>query len=297
MPHRFNVGAFFYVTHIWAQLNGQHTVFMFRLQKMNLAEKSWWAPRNSPLPPIHRDYDTKAPRASCRSCGKESPQIYNEGWICVNHECPDIGKLPGHDPKAGLSFHRVFLNERTEWPMGKMPEYRLVPSTPGLNSNGTSFTTHLAAWKGFVCPMCHCCNSRIDWAFQNCAAEGCNYSRKVEHTIQPHYSLLPLNVEEVYGHALSRDEYKGHVRCTNKQFMGHWVMHTYKLCENNYITHFMANQHINGRPGGANDILLAMQEGEDVGLKRAYMKNSVGKYSQSIFRVICLISLQPRASS
>lgn len=296
MPHRFNVGAFFYITHIWAQLNGKHTIFMFRLQKLNLAEKSWWAPRDSPLPPVSRDYITKAPGASCRSCGHESPQIYNEGWMCVNHQCHQMGQLPGHNPKATLTFHQLWLNERTEWPMGKMPEYQLVPSTAGHNNKGTTFSTTLAAWKGFICPSCHCCNSRIDWAYQTCAAEGCNYSQRVVHAIQPHFSLLPLNVEEVYGHALSHDEYKGHVRCT-KRFLGHWVLHTYKLCENNYITHFMANQHINGRPGGANDILLEMQKGDGVRLKRAYMKNSVGKYFQFHFRVICLISLQARASS
>ena len=281
MPHRFNVGAFFHITHIWAQLNGKHKVFMIRLQKINLMEKSWWAPQNSALPLANPDYDTKAPRATCISCGKESPLIYNEGWMCVNHACPKIGQLGGHNPKAPLSFSKEWLNERTEWPTGKMPEHRLVPS-PLENMDGTSFTTSLAAWKGFVCPKCHCCNSRIDWAYQICYAEGCDYSQKVVHTIQPHFSLLPHNVEEVHGHAVSQDEYRGHVQCT-KQFLGHWVLYTYKLCENNYITHFLANKHINGRPGGANDMLLEMQKGDGVGLKRSYMKNSVGKYFQSTF--------------
>ena len=244
-------------------------------------EKSWWAPRDSALPLPNRDYSTKAPRATCITCRQDSPLIYNEGWMCVNHRCENMGKLGGHHPRTPLSFNQEWLNERNEWPTGRMPEHKLVPPPVG-HLNGTSYTTALAAWKGFVCPRCQCCNSRIDWTYQICIAEGCNYSRKVAHTIQPHFSLLPLNVGETYGHAVPHDEYRGHVLRT-KRFMGHWVLLTYKLCENNYVTHFMANQHINGRPGGANDMLLEMQKGDGVGLKRPYMKNSLGKYLRSTF--------------
>ena len=281
MPHRFNVGAFFHITHIWAQLNGQHTVFMFRLQKVNLNEKSWWAPLGSALPPVNRDYLKKAPLASCIECQSESPLIYNEGWVCVNHACGAMGRLPGHDSTIPLSFNQDWLNERKRWPTGRMPEQQLVPTFPE-NINGTNFTTSVAGWKGFICPRCHCCNSRIDWAHQKCIAEGCDYSQKVTHAIQTHLSLLPPHVEEVHGHAISHNVHRGHVECT-KLFLGHWVLLTYKLCENNYVTHFMANRHINGRPGGANDMLLEMQKGDGLGLKRPYMRTSRGKYFQSTF--------------
>ena len=239
-------------------------------------EKSWWAPQNSALPPANRDYITKAPQQTCVHCGQASPLIYNEGWMCVNHSCKEMGRLAYRGANTPLTFNQEWLNERDEWPARKMPQYQLVPDPVG-GVNGTSFTTTLVAWKGFVCPSCHCCNSRISWASQDCTAKDCNYSRRVAHAVQPHWSLLPPNVEEVHGHAVSYDEYRGHVNPTTRR-LGHWVLVEYKLCENNYITHFLANKHINGRPGGANDMLLLMQEGDGVGLKRPYMKSSRGKY-------------------
>ena len=249
---------------------------MFRLQKVNLKEKSWWAPQNSPLPPINRDYETKVCQTTCDSCRQDSPLIYNEGWMCVNYACDARGKIGGQAPTVPLTFNQEWLNERSQWPSGKMPEHQLAPPLV-TDLDGTNLSTSPTAWGGFVCPKCQCCNSRIDWAKRICFADGCDFTEKVAHTVQTHRSLLPPNVNEVYGHAVSHSEQRGHVQFT-KQFLGHWVMLTYKLCENNYITHFLANRHINGRPGGANDVFLQLQEGDGLGLKRSYMKNSIGKY-------------------
>lgn len=282
MPHRFNVGAWFHVTAIWAEMNGPHVVYMFRFQKMNLHEKSWWAPQNSPMPPALRDYQTKAARASCINCRRESPQIYNEGWMCVSHgKCPNRGKLDGRYPPSQLTFSQDFLAERTHRPSEAMPHSELVPSDRAGNSLDQHHTTSLAAWKGFVCPKCRCCNSRIDWDYEKCQAKGCDYSHRIYHPIVPHLSVLPQHVLEVHGHAVSQNEYRGHVDHPSVQYLGHWKLITYKLCEDNFVTHFFANKHINGRPGGANDMFLAMQEGDSLNLKRSYMKNSTGKSNMS----------------
>ena len=162
-----------------------------------------------------------------------------------------------------------------------MPHSELVPSDRAGNSLDQHHTTSLAAWKGFVCPKCRCCNSRIDWDYEKCQAKGCDYSHRIYHPVVPHLSVLPQHVLEVHGHAISQDEYRGHVDHPSVQYLGHWKLITYKLCEDNFVTHFFANKHINGRPGGANDMFLAMQEGDSLNLKRSYMKNSIGKSNMS----------------
>lgn len=298
MPHRYNVGAWFYLTAIWTEKNREHIVFMFRFQKVDLSEKSWWAPRDSPMPAVARDYVTKSPRACCIECRKESPQIYEEGWMCVSSEkCPNVGKIDGREPLVQLSFSKDFLNERTRWPAGAMPPSELVPSYQPHNSFDPHHTTSLAAWKGFVCPQCLCCNSRIEWDWERCQAEGCDYSRGIAHSVVPHLSVLPQNVLEVHGHAVSQNEYRGHVDHPTIAFLGHWRLITYKLCDDNYVTHLLANKHINGRPGGANDIFLDMQKIDSLRLKRSYMKNSAGKSMLFDLQMTILISTQLRVDN
>ena len=276
MPHRYNVGAHFHVTAVWAEMNGGHVVFKFRLQKLNLLEKSWWAPKGSPMPPSHPDYQTKALRLVCNTCGKESPQIYNEGWICVSYGCPNLGKLNGNAQPAGLTFNKAFLDERTEWPAFVKPTYQLAPGILADDLHNVFHSTSLAAWKGFVCPKCKRCNSRIDWDLELCDTPDCDYLRKVIHTIHSHRAVLPPNTMEVNGHALMLDEFQGHVQPPTTEFFGHWKIITFKLCKDNYITHFLANKHINAQPGGANDVFVDLQKGDGLGLKRSYMKFSRG---------------------
>ena len=257
-------------------MNGEHIIFKSRLQKVNLTEKSWWAPQGSPMPPSSPDYQTKALQSICQTCGKTSPQIYNEGWICVSYGCPDLGKMGGKVQPGGLTFNTAFLKERTRWPETVMPTYQLVPDATADDPHNVVHSISLAAWKGFVCPKCKRCNSRIDWGLECCGNEKCGYSRKIVHGVLSHRAVLPHHTIEVHGHALAYDEYQGHVQPPTTEFYGHWKIVTFKLCKDNYITHFLANKHINAQPGGANDVFMELQKVDGLGLKRSYMKNSKG---------------------
>lgn len=277
MPHRYNVGAHFHVTAIWAEMNGAHKIFKFRLQKVNLLEKSWWAPRDSPMPPSSPDYQTKAPRSVCHTCGEESPQIYKEGWMCVSLKgCSDLGKLNGLVQPTGLTFNEAFLNERIAWPASVRPTYQLAPGILADDPLNAFYSTSLAAWKGFVCPKCNRCNSRINWDIESCATPACDYLRKIVHPIHAHLAVLPPNTMEIHGHAMMFDQWQGHVRPPTVEFFGHWKIVTFKLCDNNFVTHFLANKYINAQRGGANEVFQELQKGDGLGLKRSYMKFSRG---------------------
>lgn len=188
-----------------------------------------------------------------------------------------MGKLKARKAPAQLTFNQDFLDERYEWPLEAMPHSELVASAEAAEALDPHHSTSLAAWKGFVCPKCKRCNSRIDWGYERCQKKDCDYSRKIVHPLLPYTSVLPHHALAVHGHATSQNEYRGHIDHPTVQYLGHWRLLTYKLCDDNYITHFLANKHINGTPGGANDMFLEIQKDDSLNLKRSYMHNTGGK--------------------
>ena len=264
-------------------MNAQHVVFKYRLQKVNLLEKSWWAPEGSSVLSSSPDYHTKATRASCIVCHEESPQVYNEGWACLSptSTCSRLFYFGGVVQPAQLTFNPVFLSERMEWPPGTMPAYDLIPSAIEDDATNVHHSTSLAAWKGFVCPNCKCCNSRVNWDSEICRNGGCGYTRRRIHPLLSRLSVLPDHTREINGHAFSSNEYRGHIEQPTMDFLGHYRIYTYKLCDGNHITHLLANKHVNGRPGGANDIFLQLQ-GVGLDLTRPIMRNNKGKFQAPV---------------
>ena len=198
--------------------------------------------------------------------------------MCVSHKgCSDLGKINGQPQPPGLTFDTAFLNERTPWPAMVKPAFQLAPGILADDPLNVFHSISLAAWKGFVCPKCKRCNSRIDWDLESCGTPNCDYSRKIVHPVHSHRLVLPPNTIEVHGHALMFDQYHGHVQPPTTEFYGHWRIVTFKLCEGNHVSHFLANKHINAQPGGANEVFQELQKGDGLGLKRSYMKFSRGR--------------------
>ncbi|KAJ5145748.1 Oxoglutarate/iron-dependent dioxygenase [Penicillium bovifimosum] len=61
LPHRYNVMAWFRVTNVWFERIGMNHGAKVRFEKLDLAEKSWWAAKGSAPPMLLelRDFDTK----------------------------------------------------------------------------------------------------------------------------------------------------------------------------------------------------------------------------------------------
>ena len=85
VPHRYCVMDWFKVTAAWAEKDplSQCTRWKFRFEKLNTNSDGWWAatPSEESNPP------QEMVKASCLSCDKESPHVYEQGWACLNPVC------------------------------------------------------------------------------------------------------------------------------------------------------------------------------------------------------------------
>lgn len=263
----------FQVTDVWPEMSNGKRCFKFRFEKLDLAMKSWWAAEGTPDPPKIRNFSTKALREECGFCDQESPQIFQEGWICLNENCSEFWSIDGEDAPAELSYDSLFLGERTAWPKNIKPPFSLKPALLETDmGNDAAYAVSRVCWKGMACPKCGRCNSREHWNEWRCRTKDCDFTYNVKQSVLSPRAVLEVHEVEFIGTALPQDTFTTPVT-EQVSFMDNWRLHTYNILPGNVITHFSANSIINKRPGGPHDMFLALQ-GADMGLQRFPLKNS-----------------------
>lgn len=274
IPHRYCVMDWFQVTHIWAEKSNRKTCFKFRLEKIRLHVKSWWALPATPMPPKTRDFVTKAARRTCELCTEVSVQVFDQIWMCLNENCVSFWKVNGSEPPARLTYNPTFLSERSQWPTNRRPAFRLRPKPIMVDIGYADLSYSLASWKGMVCPQCGRCNSRILWREWRCANESCTYSHQIQLTPVSALSVLPDHGVEFEGKALEHDKWDSDVITMREAIdLGEWKKCIYQISEGNTITHYQSNRSLNAIAGGANDMFRALQQA-DMGLQRFPLANS-----------------------
>lgn len=266
-------------------MNNDKTCFKFRFEKIDLNTKSWWAPKDSPLPPATRNFSVRAEVMTCQNCQHTSKRIFQQGWICLYEKCKYFWKLHGRNAPSNLVYSKDFLTERTSWPNSVRPAFELKPELPKQDPKDPTVSFSLTSWKGIVCPRCGRCISRTKWTGWECKTANCGYSIYIQPSPIPATSLLPEHTIEYLGHALPLDRYADPVLLRQPEFLGNWRIHTYSLMDGNTITHFHANGAINQQPGGAHELFLALQSA-DLGLQRFPLKTSPGKINHFSFNRI-----------
>lgn len=266
--------GWFQVTHIWAEKSNGKTCFKFRLEKIDLKSKSWWAPSNTPMPPTDRDFVTKTECCTCVKCTVESIQVFQQTWMCLNEACPLFWTVNGGKPPAGLTYNPTFLSERSEWPKRIKPPFPLRPAVFTVDPGHPELAYSLASWKGMVCPNCGRCNSRILWRKWRCATQGCGFWHDIQLTPVSPLSVLPNHGAEYVGMAAPQDTWDTKiVQMCRLDFFNRWRIHTYEILPGNIITHFHSNGPLNNVAGGAHDMFRALQDA-DMGLQRFPLTSS-----------------------
>lgn len=200
----------FLVTFMWpkpAQNKNDETrtVWMVRLEKIDLSERSWWsnaAHGSLPYPSLEeRDFNTKAAKQACEACGEESVRIFKSQFVCLNQDCDEWYRVHGeHAEKQpnNIVYNDDFLAERfdrsdptfTPRPLEKYypnlyPSFeefltKNYPESPATAENiavrGVALTT------GFTCPQCGMTNSRVQYHGWYCRNTEC---RDAEGHINP----------------------------------------------------------------------------------------------------------------
>lgn len=189
MPHYYNVLAWFHVTDVWVEIEGNLKVPMVRLEKIKLEEKSWWAAAGTSLPDPHRVLRDETVETVCNRCHKPSRQIFETQWTCLHPECGNhfqgfyipAGMEPG-EFYGKLDYHPHFLDKRTQCQGGPVPDLVPEPSYsiqmgPGLSGYESQFG------KGVVCPQCHACCRRSHWTQFSCEQPTCDWVHEAETTV------------------------------------------------------------------------------------------------------------------
>lgn len=267
----------FQVTDVWAEKSNGKKCFKFRFEKLDLANKSWWAAEGTPNPPAVRDFNVKAERKSCINCDEQSPQVFQEGWMCLQETCTEFWLLDGEEAPAELTYDDLFLQERREWPKKIKPPYSLIPALLEANrGNDAGYAVSRVCWKGIACLKCGRCNSREHWDEWRCQTERCGFTYKVKQSVLSPRAVLGVHDVEFNGHALPQDTFTSPITET-VAFMDNWRVHNFDILPGNVITHFLANRTINKRAGGPHDMFVALQ-GFDIGLQRFALKASGCKF-------------------
>ncbi|KAI9802588.1 MAG: hypothetical protein M1833_001662 [Piccolia ochrophora] len=231
-PYPFCVMDYFQVTDVWPEMIHGKVCYMFRFEKLHLAETSWWAPVGSPNPPtVECTTDTSA--AACLAF-----------WM-----------LDGVRPPAKLHYASRFLRKRSTWDSRIKPAWPLTPpllrSNPG---NDAPYSISRFAWKGL------------------CASSNCGFIYKIEHSVIAPRALLNGHDAEYQGHAIPLDKFMSPI-AQSIRFTDNYRIHTYNIPQCGVVSHFMANDIVNKRPDGPDDMFMWLQR-EDIGLKRFPMSQS-----------------------
>ncbi|CAG7969934.1 unnamed protein product [Penicillium salamii] len=282
VPHRYNVMDWFRVTNVWFEKVGEKYSAKVRFEKLNLANKSWWGAKDSPLPlPIEeRDFETKPECIKCSSCSSESLRIFEDGWMCLDPDCPDFWKIENASPPAELTYHPDFLNCRSPPDPTVQPFYSLVPDLLStLDESAPDVSTSRIAWKGIVCPKCKKCIRRTFWHGWKCDddslldGEHCPFEKFMKMTpislcdVLDDFKLTPIK------RAIPSDPKCIIPEIDDVSFFPYRKL-TYKLGGVGSITHFVSNQEVNSRKNGPDDLFVRLQS-EDLGLKRFRLKSSL----------------------
>lgn len=243
---------------------------------IDLKAPSWWGIKASPPFTQKPSYTTKALVHACPNCGTSSKQISTAGWKCLNVSCAEFSVLNEQCQQGAPAWNPAFLNERSKWPVSIKAPLQIKPAPPKTLPDGSLMGTSFQAWKGMVCPDCGRCNSRTEWDQWKCETEGCTFELPIQYSIIPLGQLTTDHAFEAEGHAIPFDKCEAPVVLTEAGFHGYWRKATYELFPGNYITHYFANKQINRQPGGADEILEALQ-GMKLDMKRHPLESSAGK--------------------
>lgn len=196
----------FLVTYMWPKpaKNGggmAKTVWMVRLEKIDLSKRSWWsnaAHASLPYPSLEeRDFKTKAAMEICGVCGHASVRLFKAQFVCLNEDCGNWFLVHGRHAENqpdNIVYDDKFLAERfdrfdvalTPRPLEQSyPKLYLTfeqfvaknhPDSQAAESSVTA--ANLAARNeallaGFSCPNCGLANPRFQYHGWYCRNTDC----------------------------------------------------------------------------------------------------------------------------
>ncbi|KAI1140779.1 hypothetical protein F5Y05DRAFT_423688 [Hypoxylon sp. FL0543] len=275
-PHYYSVLDNFHVTDLWNEavpgLNGQIlSQFMVRFEKIDLAARSWWTPKDSVGHEAgeFRVGEYHCPSRSCTSCKEQSKEIYKQGWTCLNRLCEKFFQSSTGMKIQTPEYSEAFLRERTAYTSSR-PQHTLIPALPVLKGNNSGSEKEFKL--GIVCPRCHCCSRRILWHHWYCENPKCDFTYKIP--------IRTVSIREVIKQNLKimrrQNTYKKHNKLFVTSFdnrVGEYLVTTFFLRAHENgpyfgsVTRLRPSRKARRRFGGIDDIFI---EKDSIGVPYKY---------------------------
>ncbi|KAL5391706.1 hypothetical protein DPSP01_000998 [Paraphaeosphaeria sporulosa] len=280
MQHKYSVLGHYKPTNIWTEEQNGKKVVRYRFERLDPRDELAWfqpkgmeeiCPPGSLEPPIVR---------SCLTCRKSCPQVYLQGWACLNGDCRAFWKFTSSSGELtklndeGLVYDPRFLKQKTKWPGEHLqPSLGYRPLEVFDDTRAEDLYTR-AAWNGMICPRCNGCILRLSFLGWDCKTPECGFQFHPPRMALPATAITDPGAAFTLtdGYTPSRDLVMAkEIRRRKPHYANNNRTDVYDLpIPRCYIAHKIANKTINEAPGGPNDIFKELQL-VDIGLRRRKM--------------------------
>ncbi|KAF2758494.1 hypothetical protein EJ05DRAFT_537855 [Pseudovirgaria hyperparasitica] len=254
LPHNYNVLGYFKPTHAWTEKSDGLVIWRYRFEVFDPLAESWWGTKGQSQSRLGGD--GPAVKKKCPMCGDLSLRIYVQGWMCLQAVCANFWRLPnGAEPnESELVYDKRFLHQYTAWDTSSKALPPLRPALMTIEEGDMSGRdTSKDAWKGFVCPRCGMCNSRIKWTTWECHNDGCGLTYSLRTTILNAKSLSTSQIvfpNKINSAVLQKTRTIGNYEVSILTIPG---------TDGGQIAHFKANTAANAMDAGADHMFDEMQ--------------------------------------
>ncbi|TEB38335.1 hypothetical protein FA13DRAFT_1621066 [Coprinellus micaceus] len=195
----YAVLGFYMIVQAWAEVqpdpsSGRNIVkFKFAFQWCEGQGDPWWLSESGKADIVDFDEDARSYKVreeECPQCWEESPQVYSQGWACLQPTCPRFWQLGQTDSTPTdplvflpeeLTYHEGFLALREPCPLPIGFE-TLRPPPVKERADGIS-TSHYFT-RGFHCDKCGRLSCRVEWQKWKCNTPGCDKSYTVKAKVR-----------------------------------------------------------------------------------------------------------------
>ncbi|KAJ5919750.1 hypothetical protein N7454_009585 [Penicillium verhagenii] len=263
LPHRYNVLSYFRVTDIWYERIDGFIGLKFRLEKIDMHEKSWWADTATPDPlSYHARHPITLPEIKkCPHCAFNSPRVFQEGWMCLEDSCPEFWKMDGADAPTNLTYHHDWLTARRDPGTVNAPKFELTPNAiVEMRQHNKLGTTLRDNWRGIICPWCYKCIQRTQWNGWKCTTDPSAQSQPGACQFTLMVNLHPVPIDSVF-------------QPKDTHLLGSGMPHV-PAAWNWLSDSFCRYKSSLGAARGVTSLFYALQ-GENLGLERYPLNNAV----------------------
>jgi hypothetical protein len=278
IPRTYSVLSHWKPTHVWSEKTNGKRIIRYRFEKLRPDEPSWWKGKGVTEPVRLGDLSPPV-TFKCPKCQDEHPQVYLNGYICLNAECSAFWKLSDEaEPvESQLRYDPRFLKQYTPWPHSD-GMYPLKPESWALSEKGSWFGKDFSweATRAIVCPSCGRCGSRVDWSFWKCKNPDCQKMIKLPHNIIPAEATRDWFQPLGHGYMPSFDLHHNSISL-QIQFAHNYRVNIYTIPGiDGFVAHMIANKTVVEESGGPDDMFVELQTA-DANLKRRDMKSGQTK--------------------